>query len=67
MDRIKEQFRQAARWSIEAGYDIVEVHFAHGYLLHSFMSTHTNHRTDEYGGSFENRIKISDGGFKNCH
>ena len=56
MDRIKEQFRQAARWSIEAGYDIVEVHFAHGYLLHSFMSTHTNHRTDEYGGSFENRI-----------
>ena len=57
MDRIKEQFRQAARWSIEAGYDIVEVHFAHGYLLHSFMSTHTNHRTDEYGGSFENRIK----------
>ena len=57
MDRIKEQFRQAARLSIEAGYDIVEVHFAHGYLLHSFMSTHTNHRTDEYGGSFENRIK----------
>lgn len=57
MNRIKEQFRQAARWSIEAGYDIVEVHFAHGYLLHSFMSTHTNHRTDEYGGSFENRIK----------
>ena len=57
MERIKEQFRQAARWSIEAGYDIVEVHFAHGYLLHSFMSTHTNKRTDEYGGSFENRIK----------
>lgn len=57
MERIKEQFRQAARWSIEAGYDIVEVHFAHGYLLHSFMSTHTNKRTDEFGGSFENRIK----------
>ena len=58
MNRIKEQFRQAARWSIEAGYDIVEVHFAHGYLLHSFMSTHTNHRTDEYGGSFENRTRL---------
>ena len=67
MDRIKEQFRQAARWSIEAGYDIVEVHFAHGYLLHSFMSTHTNHRTDEYGGSFENRIKYPMDVFKNCH
>ena len=58
MERIKEQFRQAARWSIDAGYDIVEVHFAHGYLLHSFMSAHTNKRTDEYGGSFENRIKF---------
>ena len=59
MDRIKEQFRQAARWSIEAGYDIVEVHFAHGYLLHSFMSTHTNHRTDEYGGTLENRMRFT--------
>ena len=67
MNRIKEQFRQAARWSIEAGYDIVEVHFAHGYLLHSFMSTHTNHRTDEYGGSFENANQISNGCFKNCY
>ena len=59
MNRIKEQFRQAARWSIEAGYDIVEVHFAHGYLLHSFMSTHTNHRTDEYGGTLENRMRFT--------
>jgi NADPH-dependent 2,4-dienoyl-CoA reductase/sulfur reductase-like enzyme len=57
MEEIKEKFVKAARISVEAGYDIVEVHFAHGYLLHSFMSTHTNKRTDEYGGSFENRVR----------
>ena len=54
---LKNNLDKLRDWSIEAGYDIVEVHFAHGYLLHSFMSTHTNHRTDEYGGSFEDRIK----------
>lgn len=57
MEEIKEKFVKAARWSVQAGYDLVEVHFAHGYLLHSFMSTHSNFRTDEFGGSFENRIK----------
>ena len=57
MEEVKEKFVKAARWCVEAGYDLVEVHFAHGYLLHSFMSTHSNHRTDEFGGSFENRIK----------
>ncbi|MCF0106591.1 MAG: FAD-dependent oxidoreductase [Holdemanella sp.] len=57
MEEIKQKFIKATRWSIEAGYDLVEVHFAHGYLLHSFMSTHSNFRTDEYGGSFENRIR----------
>ena len=57
MEEIRDKFVWAARYSIEAGYDLVEVHFAHGYLLHSFMSTHTNKRTDAYGGSFENRIK----------
>lgn len=57
MEVVKDQFVKSARWCVEAGYDLVEVHFAHGYLLHSFMSTHSNHRTDEFGGSFENRIK----------
>lgn len=57
MEEIKQKFINATRYSIQAGYDLVEVHFAHGYLLHSFMSTHTNKRTDEYGGCFENRVK----------
>ncbi len=57
MEEIKDKFVKAARWSIDAGYDLIEVHFAHGYLLHSFMSPHTNKRDDEYGGSFENRVK----------
>lgn len=57
MEEIKDKFVKSARWCVEAGYDLVEVHFAHGYLLHSFMSTHSNFRTDEFGGSFENRIK----------
>lgn len=57
MEEVKEKFVKAARYCVEAGYDIVEVHFAHGYLLHSFMSTHTNKRTDKYGGSFENRVR----------
>lgn len=57
MEEVKQKFVKAARISIDAGYDLIEVHFAHGYLLHSFMSEHTNKRTDEYGGSFENRIK----------
>ncbi len=57
MEEIREKFVRSARYAVEAGYDLVEVHFAHGYLLHSFLSTHTNHRTDAYGGSFENRVK----------
>ncbi len=57
MEDIKEKFVQASKWSIEAGFDLIEIHFAHGYLLHSFLSPHSNHRTDEYGGSFENRMR----------
>lgn len=57
LDRIREKFRIAARKSVELGYDLIEVHFAHGYLLHSFLSPHSNHRTDEYGGSLENRMR----------
>jgi len=56
--RIVEGFRQAARRAHEAGFDFVEIHAAHGYLLHEFLSPLANQRTDKYGGSFENRIRL---------
>ncbi|CAD6339813.1 unnamed protein product [Miscanthus lutarioriparius] len=56
---IVDDFRRAARNAIEAGFDGVEIHGAHGYLLEQFMKDSSNDRTDEYGGSLENRCRFA--------
>jgi anthraniloyl-CoA monooxygenase len=58
MDQVREDFVRAARMAETAAFDLLEVHFAHGYLLSSFISPLTNVRTDEYGGSLENRMRF---------
>lgn len=58
MDRVRDDFVRAARYAIEAGFDLLEIHMAHGYLLASFISPLTNRRRDEYGGSLANRMRF---------
>ncbi|TCD69518.1 hypothetical protein EIP91_007448 [Steccherinum ochraceum] len=56
---VVEEFRAAARRAVEVGFDVVELHGAHGFLLSSFISPTSNQRTDEYGGSWDNRIRFN--------
>lgn len=58
IDALVAQFEAAARRSLEAGFQVAEIHAAHGYLLHEFLSPLSNRRKDEYGGSFENRARL---------
>lgn len=54
-----DNFKAAAKRALEAGYDVIELHAAHGYLLHQFYSPLSNKRSDNYGGSFENRVRFT--------
>lgn len=58
LDALVADFRRAARFSLQAGFRVVEVHMAHGYLLHEFLSPLSNRRDDQYGGSRENRMRL---------
>ncbi len=58
IQKVKDDFVAATRRAKEVGYDVVEIHAAHGYLFHQFYSSLSNKRTDKYGGSFENRIRL---------
>src|SRR5690606_21816702 len=58
IDAIVTAFGDAARRAVDAGFDVLEVHGAHGYLLHQFLSPLSNTRDDEYGGSLENRARL---------
>lgn len=58
IEKIKADFKAAAARTLAAGFDVIEIHAAHGYLLHEFYSPLSNKRTDEYGGSFDNRVRL---------
>ncbi|NHC23329.1 NADH:flavin oxidoreductase/NADH oxidase [Nocardioides sp. IC4_145] len=56
--RVVTAFGDAAERAVAAGFDVLEIHAAHGYLLHEFLSPLSNHRTDEYGGGFDDRVRL---------
>lgn len=58
IEKVKSDYAAATRRAEQAGYDVVEIHAAHGYLFHQFYSPLANERTDEYGGNFDNRIRF---------
>ena len=59
IEQLKRDWVACVKRAVKAGFDVVEIHNAHGYLLHSFLSPVSNKRTDQYGGSFENRTRLS--------
>lgn len=58
IEKVVTDFADAARRAVAAGFEVLEVHAAHGYLLHQFLSPLSNHRDDEYGGSFDGRVRL---------
>jgi len=58
IDAVTKEFVAATRRSLDAGFELVEIHMAHGYLLHSFLSPLSNHRRDDFGGSLANRMRF---------
>jgi 2,4-dienoyl-CoA reductase-like NADH-dependent reductase (Old Yellow Enzyme family) len=58
IDAVVAAFEAAARRALSAGFKLLEIHAAHGYLLHEFLSPLSNHREDDYGGSLENRMRL---------
>jgi NADPH2 dehydrogenase len=56
--RVRDAFVNSAKRAVRIGFDAIELHYAHGYLAHSFLSPVSNHRTDQYGGSLENRMRF---------
>jgi 2,4-dienoyl-CoA reductase-like NADH-dependent reductase (Old Yellow Enzyme family) len=59
IEELKKAWGAAVKRAVKAGFDVIEIHNAHGYLLHSFLSPVSNKRTDRYGGSFENRVRLT--------
>ncbi len=58
IERVTDAFATAAQRALQSGFQVIEIHAAHGYLAHQFLSPLSNHRADEWGGSFENRIRF---------
>ena len=58
MDKVRDEFVRAAEMAARAGFDWLELHYAHGYLMSAFITPLTNQRTDDYGGSLENRMRF---------